>query len=512
MEKRSLFVVAILVLPLASCVVGPCEAAKCQENGGTGSPAVPDQRAETNSVVEARAAIAELARGDQRQRALAKTLTPLVGAIESHVPDLDRLTAAMLNRRLVETLGAGPPLDVRLQAAIRRPFMELLGEFDAPALDDRLAENCIPAPLLPGACDGEALHVEPDATGALAPGVFRTLPAALAAIAPDRDCRQRVFLAKGQHRIGSVAINRNVIIDGGAGDRPTLWGSFDVTGPVSVTVNNVSIGAYDDIGLDVKNACAAVILGGVRISGSPGYGLQQAGGRLVATDFSVDRINRRDESESAGVLLSGGTRAFLADVTLAVNEGAGIVVEGVGTELTAHGLTIERTRVDARWLNICGNVMPGQDFGALVARNGAMARVRGRIIDNDLVGLVAHGGGSIRLGRGEILRTRTVYDRTCGAFRGGRMGGTGVLAYGGGAVSLANFAIADSELCGLTVGEGGELDARNGEIRNSAIGACVLEADFDFARALRDVVFRNNERNVDARAVPLPEPALPSDL
>ncbi len=82
-------------------------------------------------------------------------------------------------------------------------------------------------------------------------------------------------------------------------------------------------------------------------------------------------------------------------------------------------------------------------------------------------------------------------------------GGFGV-AIDRGSVSLESFSIRDSALCGVLVAGDTQLTA--GEIRDNPIGACVQLEGFDVARLSDRVRYIDNERNLDATTLPIPQP------
>jgi hypothetical protein len=61
----------------------------------------------------------------------------------------------------------------------------------------------------------------------------------------------------------------------------------------------------------------------------------------------------------------------------------------------------------------------------------------------------------------------------------------------------------------VLVAEGGELTLQDGTVRDGLIGACVESGEFDTARIGQNVRYANNERNLDARTLPVPGPSPP---
>jgi len=90
----------------------------------------------------------------------------------------------------------------------------------------------------------------------------------------------------------------------------------------------------------------------------------------------------------------------------------------------------------------------------------------------------------------------------------GRGFGDGIIAAEDGTIELTRFRIHQSERVGAMVG-GGSIDLHHGEISAHPIGASIQIEAFDENRLFDDVLFRNNDRNLDRSALPLPEPAEP---
>jgi len=89
------------------------------------------------------------------------------------------------------------------------------------------------------------------------------------------------------------------------------------------------------------------------------------------------------------------------------------------------------------------------------------------------------------------------------------LSGTGALAIRGGTVTMERFLVEESSFCGLQIAEGGQMDASHGTVRQNVIGACNSDTSFDIARLQHDVVYVDNESNLDTTMLPVPsyEPA-----
>jgi len=80
-----------------------------------------------------------------------------------------------------------------------------------------------------------------------------------------------------------------------------------------------------------------------------------------------------------------------------------------------------------------------------------------------------------------------------------------------GSLTLERFRISDAATCGLIVSPaigltaGGQIDLSSGIVEGAAIGACVQVEDYDLARLRGDVVYRDNETNLDTTSLPVPD-------
>jgi len=118
-------------------------------------------------------------------------------------------------------------------------------------------------------------------------------------------------------------------------------------------------------------------------------------------------------------------------------------------------------------------------------------------------GLMAAGGGVV-VDLSDVL-IRDVTRVTCS--REGRCQdgfGMGLGVYEGSRATLTDFVIERAATCGVQV-DGADLDLSRGTVSSSTIGACVGSADFDLARLQNEVVYVDNDTNVDATRLPVPD-------
>jgi hypothetical protein len=83
--------------------------------------------------------------------------------------------------------------------------------------------------------------------------------------------------------------------------------------------------------------------------------------------------------------------------------------------------------------------------------------------------------------------------------------GFGVGVYRSATVELRRFAVVDSDTCGVHIDDDGVLRLAEGEVSGTAIGACVQVDGYDLGQLQNDVVYRDNDINLDATDLPVPE-------
>ncbi len=255
--------------------------------------------------------------------------------------------------------------------------------------------------------------------------------------------------------------------------------------------------------------------------GSLGTGLQVLGGN-VEVRRSWIAVNR-----NAGVVVGRSGVITLEDVLIEDTSEADRSDGGIGLALQegAHA-TVARLHIDRSTrvgvlLALEGTVLEGSDVGVVGTRSGALD---GRFGD----GLQLWGGASVDLSRVALLRNRreglvaldtgsvarivdllveSTAASACAETGGcdGAGGGCGLATHRGAAASSERFRISANALCGVQVGEGSAMDLIDGEVSANPIGANVQSADFDFSRIGGGVVYRENERNLDATRLPAPD-------
>lgn len=265
-----------------------------------------------------------------------------------------------------------------------------------------------------------------------------------------------------------------------------------------------------------------VVVDATRASGAHAIGIG-----VVDSTVTIERALVRDVLY-AGVLGVGSATVDARDLVV---RGVGIsgdvgdgVLAGAGASLSVERFLVEGVAVVGAHAFGAGtrlalasgrieDVREGErfDFGRGVEidvgargelRDVAIARVRE-------TGLVAYGDGTTVMLDGVTvggISERACAPTTCT----GEGGGSGVVATFGASIVASALEIDGAPLCGVQVAERGSLDVESGEIRGSAIGACVQIAGYDVARVVDGVAYRDNDVNVDSAGAFVPPPG-PSD-
>jgi hypothetical protein len=87
-------------------------------------------------------------------------------------------------------------------------------------------------------------------------------------------------------------------------------------------------------------------------------------------------------------------------------------------------------------------------------------------------------------------------------------GGHSITVSTTGGLALDGFALQSGALCGLLLAVG-EADLARGTVARHSIGACVQIDGYDLGRLNDDVVYIDNDSNLEATSLPVPEPLLP---
>ncbi len=350
-------------------------------------------------------------------------------------------------------------------------------------------------------------------------------------------------------RDGYLLLTRSTIEDGGStpllvSDGPATIRDVVVrTNPDSARASEPTVAIAVDLGASLElDRAAALDTAGFAMSVTGGARIR--GGDLVVADTAeeVDRIclvaehadidlarMRFEGCAMGGVLLTEQSDVALSDLTLTDSgESSGGPSLGIGAfggsslrlrravierarvlGLTAHGATSSIDGSDVR----VSDVLPlepsgeyGRGFEIAGGAHARLSRVRiERVLDH---GVLAVDDAELEL---EDIAIVDVAPRACTTPEcDAHPAGIGVGVYGARA-TLGHFGIERASLCAAHRAADATLSLREGLVAESPVGLCVAgEAAID--EISRDVAYRDNGANLNARELPVPEAAPPVEL
>lgn len=281
-----------------------------------------------------------------------------------------------------------------------------------------------------------------------------------------------------------------------------------------------------------------------------------AGGELVADDVAISG-NRGLDGDGYGLSIHTGARVELNRVFIIDVEEVAIAVTDVDTFCSLSDVRVRdvepvwadsffgaglyaahQARVEGARLDILGTWAVG-----VLAVDGAIAELEDLSIEEvfpDLVGgwgghaLFVGGAANVSIDRFEVERASNVglmlFDpetqvtlrnasiRHTSDFCPGceeKIGGVGAGVYNGAHLDIESFELSHNSLCAVQVAYGGidevtpydlhgEVDLRHGLIASNPIGINVQAEGYDHDRLTRDVIFLDNDRNLDTGIIPIP--------
>lgn len=295
-----------------------------------------------------------------------------------------------------------------------------------------------------------------------------------------------------------------------------------------VDATRVLVDDNRELGMYAAGAGGVTTLRDVVVRGTQAREIDQVGGRGIQVQWGAHLDAERvivARSQEHGVLAFEGS-ARLADVV--IRDTAPSPAGGMGRGLEAFGVsTIELSRVaiernvdtGARIADV-GTTVTLADvvIAGTLPRAGTVEWGRGlsvhdAIVTGERVRILDNAEAGVDLQGGELSLTDVHVERTasraCGdACASGRLG-VGFLSAGAARARLVDFVIADNALAGLIVAMDSMVALERGEISGHPIGVFVDDTIIDFERGFSDVTFVENERNLDAQVLPLPDPTPP---
>jgi hypothetical protein len=319
---------------------------------------------------------------------------------------------------------------------------------------------------------------------------------------------------------GDIGLSRHLRIVG-RGTSTNLEGTVTNAGAFELRLEDLAISPAAGRAVFTDDPCASTHLVNVFVAGALGYGVHARGGALEVRNAVIGATAAEPDppTRGSGILVSCGAQAVLDDVSLTLNQAAGLVATDEGTLVDATDLLVSHNGVNPE-LAADPCAAPAL-FGAVQVHFGA--RLVGRFVElrgNDFAGLLVSGEGSeVELGYSEIATTRALEGVECA-------GGNNLVAIDGGHAVLEDFTLRDGDFAGVVLaregeadlsgsclhevpaedGDGFECDVWSSEVRSNRIGASVQTRGFDVGRLQGGVAYVDNVRTLEAAELPLPEP------
>ncbi len=311
---------------------------------------------------------------------------------------------------------------------------------------------------------------------------------------------------------GASATVRRLLVDGGS-----LQGVADLgTGTLSgtdVTIENVGPTPgphFNDLGFGIDAQLGAQVdLTRVSISHATGVGalIRDATTQVALHDLRIDHTEATPTGYAyadltrlgRGLELQAGATVDVEHAVFAQNREIAVHAFDTGSVLTLDDVLVRDTQSE---------VSTNSGGEGIEAHLGAHVTVTGaRLERNREVAVAAYNTGtSMTLSDVHVLDTA---ENACAADTcADTSAGFGMVSADGAALAATHFLVTRSALCGVQVAGGAGLDLSDGEVSYSPIGANVQVPDFDVARISHDVVYDNNQSNLDAETLPVPDPVV----
>lgn len=316
-----------------------------------------------------------------------------------------------------------------------------------------------------------------------------------------------LFVYGGVYR-EPLEITRDTVIAAMPDELPVITESI-----VNNSSSLLSISGFHLVGADspgaiwVNNSTARTILNDVLIDLADDSCIYQNGGEIRLEHVRVSRAHASYTAvwSGSGIMLTGGVQASLDNVLSENNESHGILINGAGTYASGNLITIQRNHFNRAWEGELVSLTLTGGTGALEVRNNAQAVFSNIYVrNNEIDGVLVHNNATVTLNDAVIERTRN-FIPTGGWPDINMGGGIGVRARTGGHLHMTNFSISNCDLAGVVVGQDGEIDLSSGRVYGHPIGVHIVPGYYyDIYRLMDDVIYYDNERNLDATYLPIP--------
>ena len=271
--------------------------------------------------------------------------------------------------------------------------------------------------------------------------------------------------------------------------------------------------------ITVTDPSADTVLCGVRFDKVVGHALLQTGGTIYIEDGIFNSTARDPEASSddhltgTALVLAGGVTGSINDIHVDESSGSGLYVSGTGT------------KVDVDWNGSSQSIFENGTgcFGAVVVKGGAELNASHLMLDSNGVSDIVVEGNGTTVNLLFLTAVSTQY------LEGGSDGtletcGTNtiisVIARSGATLNITGtpdnpFLISDSALVGLGITDDNNppwVSLSNGIVSNNVFGvysdlsSCEV---FDERFSHPNVLFINNEFNLQMAVICIPEPDIP---
>jgi hypothetical protein len=359
----------------------------------------------------------------------------------------------------------------------------------------------------------------------------------------------RTFVAEGAYAgllaIGSSASVRDTVVRevNGAGLDIASGGELDISRVWVDAVRGTAVNHYDD-GSGTRLMVSDTVITNTDLDDT-GYGaalgagsIPVPGGLPISAELLVQRA-WLEGNRGTGVGMGGtGFTARFEDLVVRdmISPGTGDIGGGMVVE---RGATVEVVRALFERSADFGLVLTGwiegeEEVGAATPPWVSLTDVR--VTDTQGQAEASDFGTAGALGRGlqiqsaELVGERiqidgnhevgltmfrsgaTLRDLSVTNTRGAQCGGAcevdpfghGILKGPGADLSVTNFIVDGSLLCGLLVTGNGATRLHEGLVSNNLIGVCLQDTDVTAAELSGTIVYSDNEQNLDATDLPLP--------
>ena len=306
-----------------------------------------------------------------------------------------------------------------------------------------------------------------------------------------------LFLVGGNSRIEDLTIDRRQSDDRG-------FATARFAGGATVALSRATFSAVAGSGLVVTDGARAtmedIAFDAVEPAGDLDFGVYVAPNAVL----SANRLALRNFGGGAIVDGQANLRhAFitgrpLATYGVAVGGRGQIVLEtGLIERVTGFGTVMYgRGRLDGRDLVIedVASTSDGVSVGMAAVENATIAVDRIRIVGTRTA------GGLVGLAGRMVLRDAYIADAqapACPLQACGVAGiASGLFLQDRGRIDLVDFEIYRADTAGILIADATEIDGRNGIIAECGFGVFNVNPDFDVARVIESVVFRDNQRDI----------------